>query len=65
MTSRDVYPGETSVLAIVNTKDAAFNIFRGISDRLNALNYKQVQIQQGLRMRSWKECAKGCRRTRY
>ena len=52
---------KTSVLAIVNTKDAAFNIFQGISDRLNALNYKQVQIQQGLSDEELKECAKGCR----
>ena len=39
---------KTSVLVIVNTKDAAWNIFQGVSNRMDALKYRRVQIRQGL-----------------
>ncbi len=51
---------KTSVLAIVNTKDAAWNMFQGVSDRLDALNYRQVQIRQGLTDEELEKCAVGC-----
>lgn len=51
---------KTSVLAIVNTKDAAWNMFQRVSDRLDALNYRQVQIRQGLTDEVLEKCAVGC-----
>ena len=45
---------------IVNTKDAAWNIFQGISDQLKALNYRQVQIRQDLTDEELEKCAEGC-----
>lgn len=39
---------KNSVLTIVNTKEAAWNIFRGITGRLEALNCRRVQIQREL-----------------
>lgn len=51
---------KTSVLAIVNTKDAAWRIFQGVSDQLDALNYRQVPIRQGLTDEELEQCAGGC-----
>lgn len=51
---------KTSVLMIVNTKDAAWNIFQGISEQLETLNYRQVQIRQDLTDEELEKCAGGC-----
>lgn len=37
-----------SVLTIVNTKDAAWNIFQEVSARLEALQYRQAAVRPGL-----------------
>lgn len=51
---------KTSVLAIVNTKDAAWNVFQGVSSRLGTLNYRQVQIRQGFTDEELEKCAGDC-----
>ncbi|WP_390438697.1 CRISPR-associated endonuclease Cas3'' [Lactonifactor longoviformis] len=46
-----------SVLTIVNTKDAAWNVFQGISEQLKILDYSLVEIQQGLSEEVIEQCA--------
>lgn len=47
-----------SVLTIVNTKEAAWNIFQRISEQLKLSDYKMVEIQQKLSEETLERCAK-------
>lgn len=49
-----------SVLTIVNTKDAAWKIFQGISEQLKLLNYRSVEICQGLSDEELESCSAAC-----
>ena len=51
---------ERSVLTIVNTKDAAWNIFQRIFERLALLKYRLVEIQRELTDEALEKCAKEC-----
>lgn len=48
---------EKSVLTIVNTKDAAWNLFRGIYEQLEGLGYRLAEIQQELTDEELEKCA--------
>lgn len=49
-----------SVLTIVNTKEAAWNIFQRVSEQLEVLNYRLIEIEQELSDEALKKCAKEC-----
>lgn len=49
-----------SILTIVNTKDAAWKIFHGIFELLEALNYKIVEIKQGFSDEKLEKYAGAC-----
>lgn len=49
-----------SVLTIVNTKAAAWNIFQGVSEHLKLLDDRQVEIYQGFSGEALERCAAAC-----
>lgn len=51
---------ESSVLAIVNTKDAAWNVFRLLTELLNCSGFRMIEVQQGLSDEAIALCAENC-----